>query len=143
MVKIFLYVLYYLAMLGAPLSLYIVFPDAGIFDLTSMVPIIITVLMVWQAYNYGKQESKSENEEVRARQKAYLTCLSHAYLIFAPLNFPLIFFLNAWGKSLALIPFLGAAFAGTLFYKAKEKRAAKKAADNTKDNAEDSADDNG
>ena len=120
MLKIILYVVYYLAMLGAPLSLFIVFPDAGVFDLTSVVPVMIAALMVWQAYNYGKQEPKSENEEVKMRQRAYLSCLSHAYLIFAPLNFPLVFFLNAWGKSLALIPFLGAAFAGTLFYKIKE-----------------------
>ena len=125
-IKILLYTLYYLAMLGAPLSLYIIFPNAGIFDLTSVVPAIITVLMIWQAHNYGKQEPKSEDEEVRLRQKTYLNCLSHSYLIFAPLNFPLIFFLNAWGKSLALIPFLGAAFAGTFFYKSKEKREAKK-----------------
>ena len=127
MIKKILYVLYYLVMLGAPLSLFIIFPEAGIFDLTSIVPVIISALMVWQSYNYSKQEPKSESEEVKARQKAYLTCLSDAYLIFAPLNFSLIFFLNAWGKSLALIPFLGAAFAGTLFYKMKEKRAAKNA----------------
>ena len=126
MIKILLYTLYYLAMLGAPLSLFIVFPDAGIFDLTSIVPVIITALMIWQSHNYGKQEPKSENEDVRARQRAYLSCLSHAYLIFAPLNFPLVFFLNAWGKSLALIPFLGAAFAGTFFYKMKEKKSEKK-----------------
>ena len=83
---------------------------------------MISALMVWQAYSYGKQEPKSENEEVKARQKTYLKCLAHAYLIFAPFNFPLVFFLNAWGKSLALIPFLGAAFAGTFFFKFKEKR---------------------
>ena len=122
MIKKILYVLYYLAMLGAPLALFILFPEAGTLDLTSIVPVIISALMIWQSYNYSKQEPRSESEEVRARQKAYLTCLSHAYLIFAPLNFSLIFFLNAWGKSLALIPFLGAAFAGTLFYKAKEKK---------------------
>ena len=68
MIKIILYTLYYLAMLGAPLTLYVIFPSAGIFDLTSIVPLIITVLMIWQAYNYGKQEPKSESEEVRARQ---------------------------------------------------------------------------
>lgn len=122
MLKIILYALYYLAMLGAPLTLYIVFPDAGVLDLTSVVPAMITALMIWQAHNYGKQEPKSESEAVKLRQRAYLSCLSHAYLIFAPLNFPLVFFLNAWGKSLALIPFIGAAFAGTLFYKLKEKR---------------------
>ena len=122
MLKIILYSIYYLAMLGAPLTLYIVFPEAGVLDFTSIVPMIVSVLMVWQAYNYGKQEPRSENEEVKLRQKTYLKCLSHSYLIFAPLNFPLIFFLNAWGKSLSLVPFLGAAFAGALFYKIKEKK---------------------
>ena len=124
-IRVILYAVYYLAMLGAPLSLFIIFPSAATFDFTSIVPMIVSVLMVWQAYNYGKQEPRSENEEVKLRQKTYLKCLSHSYLIFAPLNFPLIFFLNAWGKSLSLVPFLGAAFAGALFYKIKEKKQGK------------------
>lgn len=122
MIKILLYSLYYAVMLGAPLTLFIVFPDAATFDFTSIVPMMITVLMIWQAFNYSKQEPRSENEDVKKRQKTYLSSLSHAYLIFAPFNFPLIFFLGAWGKSLSLIPFLGAAFAGTLFYKIREKK---------------------
>ena len=122
MIRIILYALYYLVMLGAPMTLYIFFPDAGIFDLTSAVPIIIAALMVWQAYSYSKQEPRAEDEAVKERQKIYLRCLCHSYLIFAPFNFPLIFFLNAWGKSLSLIPFLGAAFAGSLFYRLREKK---------------------
>ena len=122
MFKIILYSIYYAVMLGTPLTLFIFFPDAGTFDFTSIVPVMIAALMVWQAYNYGKQEPKSENAEVRERQKVYLACLSHAYIVFAPFNFPLVFFLGAWGKSLSLIPFLGAAFAGSLFYKMREKK---------------------
>ena len=126
MLKKILYAVYYTVMLGAPAALFFFFPDAAVFDLTSIVPVMITVLMVWQAYSYSKSEPRSESEEVRERQRIYLQCLVHSYLIFAPLNFPLIFFLNAWGKSLALIPFLGAAFAGTLFYKMGEKKKEKK-----------------
>ena len=122
MLKIILYSIYYAVMLGAPLTLFIFFPDAGTFNFTSIVPILITALMLWQSYNYGKQEPKSENEDVKKRQKLYLSCLSNAYLICAPLNFPLFFFLGAWGKSLSLIPFLGAAFLGSFLFKMREKK---------------------
>ena len=125
MLKIVLYSVYYLVMLGAPLSLSIIFPDARVLDLTSAVPILVFALMVWQAYGFKTRKIYAEDEAVRKRQKDYLLCITHAYLIFAPLNFPLIFFLKAWGKSLSLIPVLGAAIAGTMFYKSREKKRAK------------------
>lgn len=123
MLTVFLYIIYYCAVLGGMIALSFIFQSAVIFDLTSAVPILVSALMLWQAYSLHKNHAKlGTDDEKQMEINDYIRCVSHSYLVCTPLCFPMIFFLSSWGKSISILPFLIAIIAGGAVYK-KRKRA--------------------
>ncbi len=128
MIIMLLYIIYYAAVLGTSVLLAFLFRDSVVFDWTSLVPFLVAALMLWQAYSlYTSYGKKTEDNGSTSESADYILCVVHSYLIFTPFCFPLMFFLNSWGKSLSILPFLLAIFAGAAVYKRRRaKRESKK-----------------
>ena len=123
MLTIILYTAYYAAVLGGSVLLAFLFPSSVVFDWTSVVPLLVAALMLWQAYSlYTSHGKKTESDGKTAESAEYIRCVVHSYLLFTPFCFPLIFFLNSWGKSLSILPFLLAVFAGAWVYKQRRSK---------------------
>lgn len=128
MLKVVLYIIYYAAVLGISVLFAFLFPSAVVFDWTSIVPLLVAALMLWQAWSlYTSHVKKAEAGGATAEAADYILCVVHSYLIFTPFCFPLMLFLNAWGKSLAILPFLLAIFAGAAAYKRRRRKREAKA----------------
>ena len=130
MLAVILYAIYYCLMLGGMILLSFIFPKAVIFELSSAVPILVAIFMLFQAYSLNKSHVKKDaTDEKQLEVNDYVKCVSHSYIASAPLCFPMIFFLPALGKSISILPFLTALVIGSSVYKRrKQKRAAEKSA---------------
>lgn len=121
MLYVILYSIYYLAAIGGVTAMAICFYDATVLGMTSLVPGGIAALMLYQAYSFYKKRQfliagGVDTREVR-EAGIFMMTLVHTYLILTPTVFPLIPFLDAWGKCLAMIPFFLASVLGALAYR--------------------------
>ena len=121
MLTVILYAIYYCLMLGGMILLSFLFSGIAVFDASSVIPILVVLLMLWQAYSLNKHHSKKDAEDEKQLEiNDYIRCVTHSYLICAPLCFPMIFFLTAFGKSISVLPLLIAMISGGAVYKRRK-----------------------
>ncbi|MBO5946168.1 MAG: hypothetical protein J6Q69_06115 [Clostridia bacterium] len=133
MIYAILYSIYYLAAIGGVCAAAICFYDATVLGMTSLVPGGIAALMLYQAYSFYKKRQLLlaggvDTREVR-EAGIFMATLVHTYLLLTPTVFPLIPFLDAWGKCLAMLPFFLASVIGALAYRRGANRRAKEEAE--------------
>ena len=132
MLYVILYSVYYLAAIAGVTVAAVFFYDSTVLDMTSLVPAAIGALMLFQAYSFYKRReallaSGVDTPEVR-EAGIFMKTLVHTYILLTPTVFPLIPFLDAWGKCLAMIPFFLSSVLGALFYRrGANRRLAKEA----------------